>query len=478
MTIRKKLLVAMALVLAFVTFLGLVYYRSLVTIGNRLMLVESIDDLGVAIADLRRDEKNYLLYQDRNSALAWLSQLGATRRALERKKAELTELEGKDYSTRLTDAFSTYGDLVRQFVSAGGDEVTAGEIRRKGQELAEYSRGVIRAERRRIDTITKSSFRLFLLSLLVIVIAGLGVAAIIARDIVAPLTKIERATRQVSQGSYVPIGGIRTHDEIGRLAEAFNHMVQQIEKSQDELVQAGKLASLGTLTSGVAHEINNPLNNISMIAQTYAQQYDKLRDDERIQFMSEIDAQCERAKETVINLLDFSRVRPRTYAFDDIAEVVKDSLKLVENQLTLNNVECELRMAAGLPAVHMNANRIKQVLINLFTNAIKAMPQGGRMMVAVALSAGGRHVEISITDTGVGIPPAALPHIFDPFFTTGEVGKGTGLGLSVSYSIIKRHGGTISVSSEEGKGSTFTVALPVEGKEARHGESAEDLDRR
>jgi signal transduction histidine kinase len=476
MTIRNKLLLTMTLLLAFVTVNGFAYYRSLVTIRNRLTLVESIDDLGVAISDIRRSEKNYLLYQDKISARDWIAQIELTRGEIKNKSAELTELEGEAYYRQLTDDFSAYATLSQEVVSARDSGINAGRIRAQGQKVYNYSRGIISAERVRIDKIIKSSKRIFFISILIIVFSWLAGVIIIARDIVAPLTKIGRATKQVSEGIYVPIDGIHSHDETGKLAEAFNHMVRQIEKHQDELVQAGKLASLGTLTSGVAHELNNPLNNISMIAQTYQQLYDSLGEKERIEFMSQIDAQCDRAREIVDNLLNFSRVRPRTRASTDIGTVIKESLKLVENQLAVSGIECKLSMPAESLTVHINSNRIKQVLINIFTNAVKAMPKGGRLLVDVASSDDSEYVNITVTDTGVGIPPGVLPYIFDPFFTTSEVGRGTGLGLSVSYSIIKRHGGTITVKSELDKGSVFTVALPVMGKEEDDGGQSKDTD--
>jgi len=478
MTIRRKLLLSMALVLVFVTGLGLAYNASLAGISNRLKVVESIDDLGAAMADMRRAEKNYLLYLDAKSAREWTDQVARARRAFRDKAAELTRLEGKDYCDRLTDYFSTYAALAHGLVSRHVNEEEVARIRVQGKNVFQYTRGIIRAERDRIDGITRSSHRLFLLALSIIIVAGLVGSAIIARDIVAPLSKIERATQQVSEGQYVSIKGVQTHDEIGKLARAFNHMIEQIERHQDELVQAEKLASLGTLTSGVAHELNNPINNISMTAQTFVQLYDTLSDSERIEFMSQIDGQCERARDIVANLLNFSRVRPRTYSNAATGEVVRESVKLVSNQIALNSIDCAVSMPDDLPLVHMNANRIKQVLVNILTNAIKAMPKGGRLGVVGALSDDGRFVNVTVSDTGVGIPAVALPHIFDPFFTTSAVGQGTGLGLSVSYSIIKRHGGTISVQSEPGAGSAFTVALPVVTKEASDGSPTEDPDRR
>ena len=478
MTIRKKLLLTLTLVLIFVTGLGLVYNASLQSIHNRLKLVESIDDLGVLISEVRRAEKNVLLYRNRKDEQDWIQRIELTRVAIQDKAVELTRLEGKDYYDSLTKAFNSYETLARRVVAGRADDAQAALVRTLGKKVFQYARGIIRAERTRIDAIASSSYRLFLISLVAIILAGLAGAFVIARDIVAPLSKMERAALSVSEGSYLPIEGIDKQDEIGKLARAFNHMIKQIETHQDELVQAGKLASLGTLTSGVAHELNNPINNISMLAQTYIQLYATLSEAERIDFMSQVDGQCDRAREIVVNLLDFSRVRPKTHAFAEIGGVVKESLQLVANQIALNNVEYMLDLADDLPPVHVNANRIKQVIINILTNAIKAMPHGGRLLVRGALSADGRFVDVTIRDSGVGIAPTVLPHIFDPFFTTSEVGQGTGLGLSVSYSIIKRHGGTISVQSEPGAGSAFTVSLPVMKKEeVGDGEQAQDPGR-
>jgi len=214
-----------------------------------------------------------------------------------------------------------------------------------------------------------------------------------------------------------------------------------------------------------------------MIAQTFVQYYDSISEVERLDFMKRIDGQCERAKEIIVDLLDFSRVHPRTFSVADIGQVARESLKLIENQLAVSNIEYELIIPKELPTVSLSANRIKQVLINLFTNAIKAMSGGGRLVVEASVCEDACFVQIAITDTGTGIPPTVLPRVFDPFFTTNQTGEGAGLGLSVSYSIIKRHGGTIGVTSEVGVGSTFTVRLPVRQKEERNGEQTETHNR-
>jgi signal transduction histidine kinase len=145
--------------------------------------------------------------------------------------------------------------------------------------------------------------------------------------------------------------------------------------------------------------------------------------------------------------------------------VVERSLELVRNQLELGNIAAEAETRGGLPMVRVNANQIEQVLVNIYTNAVKAMPNGGTLRVSTDLAPGGGAIAVTVTDTGVGIPPDVLPRIFDPFFTTSDVGGGTGLGLSVSYGIVTRHGGTIDVTSTPGEGSSFVISLPVTSEE-------------
>jgi len=240
MTIRRKLLLIIALILAFLAALDITYYLTLETIQKRLTLVESVDDLGVSISEMRRGEKNYLLYHDQTSARDWLAQIDQTRRAIHEKAAELSEMEGMDYYQRLVKDFSRYEKLVRPLISQANSGVDSDFVRKQGHKVYTYARGIIHAERERIDTTTRLAYRIFLVSLFVATISGLAGVVIIMRDIIRPLAKIELATHQVSEGKYVPIKGIRSHDEISKLQKAFNHMVQQIENHQEDAYSSRK----------------------------------------------------------------------------------------------------------------------------------------------------------------------------------------------------------------------------------------------
>jgi len=475
-SIKNKLLLTLGVGLAFMTLLGALYYYNLVTIRARLALVEGMDDLGAAVGEMRRAEKNFLLYHDPSSAEELSRQIQLTEQAVRAKEADLIALAGRDSVSGMEQRLGRYSDLAARLISGGGEEGNTDQLRETGQALDRSSRSIVRAERGRIERMITASHRTLLVSLMALLACGAVGILIVTRFIVAPLRRIERATRDVSEGRFAPIRGIRGHDEIGRLANAFNHMVHRIEKHQNELVQAGKLASLGTLTSGVAHELNNPLNNISMITQTFLNHRAALGDEEQNELMCEIDRQCERSKEIVRNLLDFSRVRGFERVPGSVGEVLERSLKLVQNQLNVADITAELAIVGPLPRVRMNPNQIEQVLVNIYTNAIKAMPKGGILTIEARQAADGQ-VEVAVSDTGAGIAPELQTRIFDPFFTTSEVGGGTGLGLSVSYGIIKRHGGSITVASEPGEGSTFTVHLPIDTGEPNDEHPPQDSGR-
>jgi len=461
MSIKNKLLLTLGMGLGFIALLGILYYYNLVTIRRRLALVEGMDDLGTAVGEMRRAEKNFLLYHDSVSARELIDQIRLTRQAVKDKAADLISLAGADSLASLEDRLENYAGIAGALIEGRGTASDTELLRERGQVLDRASRSFVRAERVRIERMIVASHRTLLLSLVLLLICGAAGILVVTRFIVAPLRQIESATKEVSEGRFLPIEGIRSHDEIGRLATAFNHMVRRIEKHQNELVQAGKMASLGTLTSGVAHELSNPLNNISMMAQTFVDFRASLTEGEQVELMEEVDRQCERSKEIVRNLLDFSRLHGSERVASDVGKVVEQSLRLVKNQLDMANIETRVETAESLPRVHMNPHQIQQVLVNIYTNAVKAMPRGGTLSVTTERGENGQELFISVSDTGVGIPPEVQSRIFDPFFTTGDVGGGTGLGLSVSYGIVTRHGGTISVASEPGMGSTFTITLPV-----------------
>ncbi len=236
----------------------------------------------------------------------------------------------------------------------------------------------------------------------------------------------------------------------------FEDITEKI-RLQHQLVTSEKLASIGLLSAGVAHEINTPLTGISSYVQMLQK---KLTDRHYAQILEKIEVQTDRVSRIIKNLLNFAR-NPSESAFHkvNIIENLQEIISLIDYKLKAMNIRLEMR-AAPVKLVWAQGERLQQVFINIILNAIDAMPAGGTLGIDVAADRG--DVVVQISDTGTGIKPQHLPHIFDPFFTTKGIGKGTGLGLSISYAIIKEHEGHISVSSEAGRGTRFSIRIPAD----------------
>src|SRR5881275_2008930 len=244
---------------------------------------------------------------------------------------------------------------------------------------------------------------------------------------------------------------------------------RELRDKQEQLVQAGKLATLGELTTGVAHELNNPLNNIGLFVGN-AVDLIELTPTEKGQVVDELRhamQQVRKATEIISHLRTFGRAAPASRQAISLRQVIERALSLMREQLRLRAIEVTVDLGPEEPVVVGNAIQLEQVFINLLTNARDAVAEAPRKAIRIACSTGSGAAEVALTDTGHGIPPGLEQRIFDPFFTTKEVGKGTGLGLSITYGIVKEHGGTISVVSPPGGGATFVIRLPLASPDAQ-----------
>jgi len=310
----------------------------------------------------------------------------------------------------------------------------------------------------------------------------LGLLSFAARRITRPLAVMVDATGKIASGDLAHRVRVESRDEIGQLARAFNRMTdelslahedltqwgktlerrvdertRELRETQDQLVVSEKLASLGKMAAGVAHEINNPLTTILLNSHLLLERPGlDASEAENLNIIAEETTRC---AGIVGGLLDFARQTPSQAAPTDINDIIERTLQLLEMQASVRNVRIERALDRSLPAIEIDKNKIQQVFSNLALNACEAMPAGGMLAVASLLSRDGTHIEISFTDTGVGISKENIPRLFDPFFTTKSFG--TGLGLAVSYGIIRQRGGTILVRSEVGKGTVFTVRIPL-----------------
>jgi two-component system, NtrC family, sensor kinase len=292
---------------------------------------------------------------------------------------------------------------------------------------------------------------------------------LLTKLILRPITGLIEMAKRVIGGDLTARVAMVPPGEMGLLCLTVNQMADAVAERERQLEhatrkqigQSEKLASIGRLAAGIAHEINNPLTGVLTFAHLLRKK--PAMSDEDRQDLDVILRETTRVREIVRGLLDFARESPSQKQPLDINEVIRQTMTLVRSQKEFRKVTLEEHLQDGLPSVTGDRNQLQQVLLNLALNACEAMPQGGTFTLTTR--AVDEKILISVADTGCGIKKEHLGRIFDPFFTTKPVGKGTGLGLSVSYGIIQQHSGTIEVDSIEEKGTTFTIALPVTGAE-------------
>ena len=246
----------------------------------------------------------------------------------------------------------------------------------------------------------------------------------------------------------------------------------ELEKTQLQLLQSEKMASLGKLAAGVAHQINNPLGGITLYAKLALEEYEleeALRQD-----LGRILKDAERCRDTVKELLEFTRQTRHLMRPHDINEVISRTLFLLENQSLFQNIEIEKKFGDSLPPVHADIQQLNHLFMNIILNAAQAMDGKGELRIETARVSGKEQISIEISDTGPGIPEDIIPHIFDPFYTTKEEGQGTGLGLSLAYGIVENHGGRITAHNKSGGGAAFITVLPIATEENKGEQGAEN----
>jgi len=334
-------------------------------------------------------------------------------------------------------------------------------LRTEGARLLQDAQEMIERERTSVSSMlhTSRAAAIGFLALMLFMMVLFG--SYVIRTVLRPLGRFTEYVGRVGAGNFQPIMPARRYrDEFSGLALAFNQMILELQNRQSQLLQSGKMAAVGTLTSGIAHELNNPLNNIGLNVEALLADFDEISDENKRRMLSQVYTQVERAGATVRNLLDFTRKGRAVFAHLPVESAVSTARRLVSNEARLAGVEWDVHFPEDLPEVRGHPHDLQQVFLNLFLNAIQAMSEGGQLTVRGSAEEG-QWVRVEVTDTGAGIPPEHLSDIFDPFFTTKDPGMGTGLGLSVSHGIVEEHGGRLEVDSQPGRGTTFSVYLPI-----------------
>jgi signal transduction histidine kinase len=460
MKIERRLILSNGFTMALLVLIGLVGYQSLNLMLTKLRFVEIADDLNAGLLEMRLAEKNYFLYGDARALAEIDARLLDTQATIERARSQILPAIGAENLAALLVRVRAYADALQALRSGLVDaEHAGGVLRAKGQELREFSGRITGLERAAVNRIVTTLQKVLFAAFALVFVAAFVVTHVISQRILRSLRQIENVAHSISQGTFQRIAGPPGRDELGLVVAAVNTMSEELEKREEQLIQSKKLASLGVLTAGVTHELANPVNNISMIAQAFLELGERLPREKQLEMVGQIEQETGRIKSVITSLLDFSKPQGTKLMRADLNAIIRKTMGLVQNMLTVSNIHTELRLVEPLPAVCVDEHQVQQVLVNLIANAIQAMERSGRLTLESRPVDGGARVEFAVRDTGHGIAAEHLPHIFDPFFSTKGV-EGTGLGLSVSYGIIKNLKGDIRVDSVVGAGTTFTVSLP------------------
>ncbi len=552
MKIRDKLLLGFGFYIAFAIAAGFYAYSGLLKITTRLNLVETADDITNTILEVRRYEKNYLLFRDDESLGELREKIALLKEGIDNMQAEIIREIGPGNYTMIKDSIADYEkrfERVREMLglqeelstqirttgrdverSLRGQELRAflvlrryeknimlyedkshyetfmeayrslkpeGDIysygilmsklfelyreekaavegmRVKAREIRSFTENLSKKERSEIGAALKTSRNIVVYTFAILVILGTLVNIKLATGIARPLRKLETVTRKMAEGDFPDLVQVGGRDEIASLQNSFNRMagklrtamssleqtIEKLHEKQAQLVEAEKLASIGKLAAGIAHEINNPLTYVLTFSSLMLEQMPK--DDPRHERLRMIVRETRRVRNIVRQVLSFAKEAPLKLEKMDVNQPLAEIIESLTEQDSFKDIELSLDLAKNLPKIDIDPVQIGQVVLNIALNAVHAITPPGKIKVTTRTA--GNFVELTFSDTGEGIPEEHLKKIFDPFFTTKDKTKGTGLGMAVSYGIIKKHGGDIRIESTVGKGSTFIVRLPIHG---------------
>ncbi len=452
-----------------------------------------VAELFDATLEMRRFEKNHFLYNEPEDLAEHARFATRAMELLQRDGTAFDSLAGPGTASRLATDLARYTLAMAEHARAPLREDLADTARSLGKKVVTEGERLSGLERQSMNDALAAHQRSLLLSLGVVAALLVLTGLLLARQITRPLQAMETRMEAVASGRLTRLALDSPERELRSLADAFNHVLDELERRQHTLVRSEKLASLGTLLSGVAHELNNPLSNISSSAQILKEDLPSSpgagaggegkashpADAFHRQLVEDIDAETLRARRIVRALLDYAGDREFKQAPVPLADLVEETLRFLKSKRP-PGVEVRVDIPADL-VVAGDRPRLQQVLLNLIVNAFDALaamgPVGGELSLSARAATvakgddlpahggqcrpGSRVVDLRVADTGPGIPTDLLARIFDPFFTTKPVGQGSGLGLFIAYEIVEEHGGCMAAANRPEGGAEFRLRLPA-----------------
>lgn len=479
-SLRNKILSAYGFSKLVMLVFATVVFADLYYLDRQIEQGKDVTDVREAILEMRRDEKNLFLYRDRLSHEQLMQQVEAARAALNNGRGVFIEIGGEAAFRRMDGLLRDYQAALKRYALLAPSAQAEAQpgLREQGRALSELSQELSRRERQRLTEATRRAGFTLLLTFIGVVILGLAGGLFLVRRVVRPLKELQTGLVAIDQGRARALGLPSQDQEIRSFVEAFNAMLKRMRQQQDQARRNEKAAALGVLVSGVAHELNNPLSNISTSVQLLLEEGDAAEAEMRQLWLGQIDSETERARRIVRRLLDSVRQPKLQLQRVTLDELVHSALALVDRQLPPRVQVC-VGQTADIEVL-VDRERLQQVFINLIKNAADAgaghivlsaqsaiwhdelMEAGHVAGDPVMLRQSARAVRIAVEDDGPGIPPEVMAHIFDPFFTTRAAGEGTGLGLYLVEEIVAEHRGCILVDCPPSGGTRFSIWLPLQ----------------
>jgi two-component system NtrC family sensor kinase len=466
-SIRSRLLLGFLLLFVLSAGAGITSIITLNKLQNKTQFLGVADRYTNEIQQARRFEKNFFLY---GADLQFVFDHVATAESLmASSEGELRTVLGDDNLKTLKLHLEMYKELLHQLRNADTAELGSlqkqeieNQIRRHGSEMVSFALQLSEKELKTVKAMFKWVKIIPIIFLLVLLMLAIYMANFLNRQINRPLSRLMKLTQRISVGDLTPIMPARRYrDEFTNVNLALNHMMHELNRRQEQMMESHKLRAIGTLTAGIAHELNNPLNNITLTAFMLEEDYKDLDDEQRLEMVRDLIKEAERSKNIVRNLLDFARESEIKTERLNITDLISETVKLAQNRIRLKGVKVDTTFPNNMPFIHGDRQQLVQVFLNLILNAVDAMDKGGLLRISSEHADLPDFIVVKFEDNGCGIPHHMLSSIFDPFFTTKSTVHGTGLGLSVSKGIIEKHGGDITVESKVSEGTAFYVSLPV-----------------
>ena len=463
LTLRNKLLIQQLVRFLMISLLCAFLLNGYSKINAHFLLLSHANSLGEIVLHIRQLEESFLLKEKIDFAKLKNS-IGLAKSKLETLKNERKRVKSKVLIQDMIEELESYGgklDLLRDTLQRGNSSPEIfHDVKKRGEHLSLYMNSLVNTEENFVKRVIRSFFWILITIIGISMIMGIWLSIWLWKKLFLPLKAIADATHDIAQDKFAPFQVGKGKDEIHNVFLAINNMSVELEKQRENLVEAQKLSSIGTLAAGTAHQLNNPLNNISTSCQIAIDEMQDVQGSEFIKgLLIDIEQEVQRASETVKGLLEFSRTHQFTLMPVDLREVVNTVLRLIAGEIPAG-IAVEQNVPPRILLL-LDSQKMTEALLNLVTNSMQAIDQRpGRVLITADAIPSEDKVIIQVKDNGKGISEENQRSIFDPFFTTKNSKEGTGLGLSVAYGIVKKHNGSISVKSEVDMGTLFTITLP------------------